>query len=426
MLIYSDIATPRLQYICKFIFAELLHTSYSLTNHADSFHKHDGPKLNYSKTVFEDGSLQIVPHGLLFEKEIQSQSISCFAYRDKTAFFKSGPDYAFDIFAASFYLLSRYEEYLPHSKDIYGRFAHENSLAYKENFLSAPLINIWVHDFAKQLQQRFAAFKFSLGEFSFLPSYDIDMAWSYRQKGWLRNIGGFLKKPSLSRIGALAGLTEDPFDSYGWMDELHISNKLQPVYFFLMAEKNGLYDKNILPSNAKMQLLIKKISGKYPTGLHPSWASFENPELIRKENKLLENISGKKITQSRQHYIKMDIPETYRHLYNAGITDDYSMGYGSINGFRASVASFFYWYDLLNEKATPLRLHPFCFMDANSYYEQKQSLQQTANELAQYCRECKNVNGQLITIFHNNFLGNDPHFRGWKEMYADFITRVRQ
>ena len=54
----------------------------------------------------------------------------------------------------SFFLLSRYEEYLPHSKDQYGLYAHENSIAYKEGFLHQPLINIWLEDFRKLLEKK--------------------------------------------------------------------------------------------------------------------------------------------------------------------------------------------------------------------------------------------------------------------------------
>lgn len=78
-------------------------------------------------------------------------------------------------------------------------------------------------------------------------------------------------------------------------------------------------------------------------------------------------IAGKTITKSRQHFIKMDLPETYEQLLRNGITGDYSMGSGSINGFRASTASAFYWYNLKTETVTQLKIHPFCFMDANSF-----------------------------------------------------------
>ena len=100
------------------------------------------------------------------------------------------------------------------------------------------------------------------------------------------------------------------------------------------------------------------------------------------------------------------------------------MGYGSINGFRASVASVFYWYDLSKEEQTDLRIHPFCFMDANSFYEQHYSAAQAYDEMLHYYKVCKDVNGTLTTIWHNNFLGGAKEFNGWKEIYEKFIVTV--
>jgi hypothetical protein len=210
------------------------------------------------------------------------------------------------------------------------------------------------------------------------------------------------------------------------MYELHAEYELDPVYFFHVAHANGKYDKNIPPSHPAMQELIKQHAGKYKLGIHPSWRSGDGEVHLNKEKETLENISGKKITASRQHYIRFTLPHTFRRLIEAGITDDHSMGYGSINGFRASVASSFYWYDLEKEEQTNLLLHPFCFMDANSYYEQKYSLQQTTEELKHYYNIVKSVNGTLITIWHNSFLGTDKRFAGWKEMYEAFIVGVNR
>jgi hypothetical protein len=100
------------------------------------------------------------------------------------------------------------------------------------------------------------------------------------------------------------------------------------------------------------------------------------------------------------------------------------MGYGSINGFRASIASSFYWYDLKQEEQTQLLVHPFCFMDANAYYEQKLSAEEALQEMILYYQAVKDVNGTLITIWHNNFLGTDREFEGWREMYRRFVEMV--
>ena len=97
------------------------------------------------------------------------------------------------------------------------------------------------------------------------------------------------------------------------------------------------------------------------------------------------------------------------------------MGYGTINGFRASTASSFFWYDLENEAPTTLRIFPFCFMDANSCYEQGYNPARAMQELMHYYHHIRKVNGMMITIWHNNFLGTDPQFAGWRETYEIFL-----
>ncbi|MEP6711665.1 MAG: polysaccharide deacetylase family protein [Ferruginibacter sp.] len=425
ILIYSDISSSRLQYICQFIFKEQLSVTYSLTIDKEGFKNHDGPKINYSDSVIEKSTFTIRNHALLFEDDIKKQSIECFETDEYKAFFKTaGSDFPFDIFAASFYLLSRYEEYLPHGLDMYGRYAHENSLAHNEGFLNIPLVNFWIKDLAKALKTFFPELNFQFPDFKFLPTYDIDIAWSYKSKGLLRNVGGFLQSPSVNRIKVLIGLDKDPFDSYLFLDALHKKNKLAPVYFFLVATWGSVYDKNISPYARGMWQLIRRHAKKYTIGLHPSWKSNDQLAIVKKEKKILETAGNLSISASRQHYIKLSLPNTFENLIELGITDDYSMGYGSINGFRASVASPFYWYNLKTGKISALRLHPFCFMDANSFYEEKLNAAEAYAEMIYYLQACKKANGAFISIFHNNFLGTDKQFAGWKEMYEKFISQL--
>jgi len=425
ILIYSNKTSTRLQYICKFIFKEQLGLAYSITEDRDGFSNHEGIKINYSTQSFTGSLFNIPPHSLLFETGIQPQSIQCFEFKNHKAFFKNiQGDFAFDIFAACFYLLSRYEEYLPHEKDMYGRYAYENSLAWKEGFLKLPLVNIWLHDFAISLQEKFPGIDIQFPAAGFVPTYDIDIAWSYKYKGLIRNIGGFIKSPTLNRLSVLFGLQKDPYYSYQYMDELHAANNLSPVYFFLVATWNSVYDKNISPYSHAMWKLIRQHAKKYSIGLHPSWKSNEKDPVLKREKKILETASGAPILKSRQHYIKFTLPQTFQKLADTGIEDDYSMGYGSINGFRASVASGFQWYNLQTETISKLRLHPFCFMDANSFYEQHFTAEQAYEELLHYYDLCKKYHGTFISIFHNNFLGTDKTFAGWKEMYSRFISQL--
>ncbi|MEO6406331.1 MAG: polysaccharide deacetylase family protein [Ferruginibacter sp.] len=425
LLIYTENSTTRLQYICRFIFSEL-GIGYSLTTHLDSFKQHDGERLLYAENCDSENCIHIKPYALLFEDGIRKQDVSGFDFNGRKAFFKTeGDSLGFDIFAASFYLLSRYEEYLPHEKDEYGRYAHTNSVAFKEGFLNIPLVNFWIKDFGSALNKLFPSVVTKENTFSFLPTYDIDIAFLHKEKGLLRNIGGLIKHPSLNRIKILLGGKADEYAAYDFLDLLHQEKKLSPIYFFLVSAGKNKYDKNISPYAHGMWQLMKRHAKLHRVGLHPSWGSNEDIKIIQQEKKILETATGYNITDSRQHYIKFTLPKTFEQLTEVGITDDYSMGYGSINGFRASVASSFFWYNLTEEKVSTLQLHPFCFMDANSFYEQKQNAEEALEELTHYENVCKEVNGVMITIFHNQFLGKDKTFAGWKEMYSKFIAQVQ-
>lgn len=244
---------------------------FNITSNIDEYESFEGVKINYSKDMICEKELHISPVDLLFQQIIAPQKIECFEVNNNKAFFKTfSNDFSFDIFAASFYLLTRYEEYFPHKKDMYGRYAHENSLAFKEGFLEIPLINIWVNDFVLAIKNKFPLFTIHHSPFTFIPTYDIDIAYSYKQKGLLRNIGGFLRAPSMDRIKVLCGLKKDPFDVYDWLQSVHEKFELNPIYFFLVAEQNGVYDKNISPFNKAMRQLVKHHAKKYTVGIHPS------------------------------------------------------------------------------------------------------------------------------------------------------------
>ena len=155
--------------------------------------------------------------------------------------FHKNSQYPFDLFAASFYLISRYEEYLPYLKDKYGRFNAPQSLAFQKGFLDKPIINIWALDLAKKLQEAFPKLKLQLPVFRFQPTIDIDAAYAYKQKGFWRSLGGYFKNfragdwlEIRKRTDVLLGKRKDPFDSFDYIFQFHKQLDLKPIFFVLL------------------------------------------------------------------------------------------------------------------------------------------------------------------------------------------------
>ncbi len=428
MLFYTVHPSPRLDYMLDLVSNEILNEPFIQTSDRSVYLSHKGPKLNYSPERISDSEFYLFPHKLLFETDISEQPIDRFDIFGRPAFFRTEGDFPFDIFAAAFFLVSRYEEYLLFQPDKYGRFPHQASLAFRENFLDFPIINYWLDDFKKSLGRKFPDLIFRMKDFKFIPSYDIDIAYSYKLKGMKRNLGGFYRSLLkgqwaylLDRWDVLFNKKKDPFDSYEWLDSLHLYCRTRAYYFFLVAKKQKGADKNISPDKPEMKSLIAYHASGYTVGIHPSWQSGDDETVLMEEVDKLTKIIGSPVKYSRQHYIRMSLPQTYRRLIEAGIDKDFSMGYGSVNGFRASISSSFYWYDLQAEKKTGLMLFPFCFMDSTSFYENRLSPGSALSELMDYYRKIKQVNGLMITIWHNHFFGSDPMFAGWKEVYEVFL-----
>jgi hypothetical protein len=428
VLLYSEHITARLEYIVEYIGKELFDQPVRITSDKAEFLQSTMPRINYSEIDLSETDFFIHKTPLLFETGISPQPIECFDLNYHKAFFQTEGDFPFDIFAATFYLLSRYEEYLPHEQDEFGRFAYSESLAFKEGFLHLPLVNIWLQEFKKALLKKYPGLVFRYASFKFIPTYDIDIAWSYLHKGWKRNIGGLFRSlikgewaSIRKRINVWRRKEKDPYDAYEWLDSLHLYCRMKAYYFFLVAGRQKGADKNISPSREALRELVQYHSAGYRVGLHPSWQSGDDEQLMKEEIEWMEITTEQKLTRSRQHYIRFTLPGTYRRLIQYGIGQDFSMGYGSINGFRASVASSFHWYDLEKEERTSLRLFPFCFMDANAFYEQHYTAGKAMHELMHYYHLIRKVNGLMVTIWHNSFLGSDPRFAGWKEAYEIFL-----
>lgn len=421
-LVFTQHITPRLEYIVK----TLLGDDAIITRDIYKFSNSSLQKINYSSTLFEDESLWIEPFGLLEETNVKAQQIQVFDWNGLPAFFKTNGILPFDIFSASFFLLTRYEEYTTDfKKDNYGNYHHTNSIAFKENFLQLPLINLWL----SKLEVHYNL-KFSESIFKVIPTYDIDIALAYKNHSLYKKMGGLLKdlfffKPTFKeRIKVLFLSKKDPYDVYTWLNNLHIKHQLQPIYFFLNAIKKSIYDKNPVITKSAFKKIIHQHSLKYQVGIHPSFLSNTETHFLKKEISFLQKLIKKEVNISRQHYVQLKFPTTYLALIKNGITSDFSMGYGTSNGFRASYAKPFYWYNLVDNIETNLLLHPFCYMDANCIFEQKLSPEKAFEEMKQYYKIVKKVNGHLIYIMHNHFLADQPEWQNWKSIYENFLTQI--
>ena len=429
--VWAERDSPRLRFVLDWLLGERLNLEYRLV--------HDRSEAAATPHCIAYGwmeaAVSIHASSLLWEHNIINQVVERREWQGLYApyFSEESPcDIQFDMLAGIFYLLTRHEEYGNFTPDRHGRYPAEQSILYQDGVLERPVVDEWVEALRLFLQEAWHI-DVPVADFTYQPSYDIDIAWSYQYKGLKRTIGAAVLdlatgKPArlAQRLRVLLRKEADPYNAFIWLASQHMQYGLRPIWFFLAALRPSRHDRNISPRHPRMAALIKAFSEGAATGVHPSYYSDRHPKRLLEEKAVLESITGRKITVSRQHYIKLRFPQVYQALLAAGIEEDYSMGYSTHFGFRAGTGSPFWWYDLSAEKVTALRVHPFVFMDTTGRYDMGLSAEASFQKLHEMTEKLMAANSTLVTIFHNFSLGTDEGWAGWRKGYESFLRKIAE
>ncbi len=434
VLIYTPRVTNRIQYIVKFLIGEICGFDYAVTSSNEEFINFKGAKINYSDKSFPGDSIKIHASGFLTEKGIREFTPRMRIHDNYPVLFPTENnekcDLGYDLFASAFFLVSRYEEYLPFLEDRYGRFEADQSFAYQNGFLDVPLIDIQTLELKKILISKFSITEQKSRKFTFIPTYDIDIAYAYKGKGLSRNALAIMKdiltfdfNNLMDRIKVLTGRMHDPYDTYEFQLWLQKKYKLNPVYFFLSA-RYGPKDKNISIYSKHFFHLIKKLGDYAETGIHPSFASHYKKDRLLDEIRTLANISNCNIEKSRQHYLKITLPQTYLNLIRFNILNDYTMGFASHTGFRAGTCTPFHFFNLTEETETRLKVYPLTVMDSTLMNYMKLDAMQARNKIKTLIETVKKVDGTFISLWHNDALSNNNTWMGWKDVYMYLVEEA--
>jgi hypothetical protein len=419
--IYSTENVPRLRYIAGIILGDILGLSYEVITDKRKLGKHT--VINYSNENIT-GTFKVSPDPLLFETGIIRREIIVNAWKGLPVFFMttSDSDLPFDIFAASFFLITRYEEYIEFQPDEYGRFPASSSLAFKNGFLGIPVVDLWTKEMAKVFVKRFPRLAFKHNEYKALLSIDSDQPFAYPGKSLLRSLGSlfFDFKRNSGDIGDRYRISareeKDPYDVFDYIIE-NIEKSNTDSCFFISVGDYSKFDKNPSWKSDEYRKLIHKIADKFSTGIHPSFYASDNFSKMIRESVRLNAILEKDIFLSRLHYIRLFMPQSYRNLQKGGILEDYSMGYPEELGFRAGIARPHYFYDVFYDQATSLKIIPFQVLDET--LRNYKSLDPVASKevILKLINETRKVGGLFVSIWHNTSLLDNQDCKSWREIF---------
>lgn len=404
IVIYTNKVTNRIKYTLDFVFTEYFGIEYELTESIDFINRSEHFCINYSDKIIPN-TFSVFQDILLLQEDIQQQKLFISFEKELPVFFQTTNHYniQFDIFSCIFFLLSRYEEYLPHEKDVHGRYISSNSILANPVFNFSPIVEYWLDFFKNEILKSQPNLSFKKHNFEYVPTFDIDNAFQFLGRNWFKNPPNIFKKECRN---VLLNKEKDAYNTFDFiLDELHKTNQ-KAIFFFLMND-DGKDNSNVAP---KSKLLKEKIAllanQNFNIGIHPSYFA-EEKKLFEQEIETIEIIKQSAITISRQHFLRIYFPNYFRELVKFNIQKDYSLSYPNVSGFRAGCSRPFYFFDVVKNETTTLLLQPSCFMDATFEYYQPKKESEILHDFLTIFNQLNKINGILVPIFHNDLLAKD-------------------
>jgi hypothetical protein len=289
------------------------------------------------------------------------------------------------------------------------------------------LVDIWAIELGKIIHKHYSHINFKLGEYHEIHSFDIDFAYKYKGlskfRFYKKVLGNVLRLNFTELVKMFDQSLVDEYDTYDFIFENLQKQQAASIFFFLVAEKIGQHDKNLLPTNPVYQQLIHQISSKFPIGVHPSYHASTIKQMLQNETNVLSKISNQPIENNRFHFLKFKLPNSYNYLIETNILNDYTMAYANKIGFRASTCKSFYYYNLAENKPTLLQVISPCVMDVTLKNFEAFSPNEATETINKLKQTVKNVNGTFISIWHNSNLTNTAEWKDWKAVWLKMIER---
>lgn len=329
-----------------------------------------------------------------------------------------------DIFASSFFMLTRWEEYVNIIRDDYGRFPGSESVACNNNFLHRPVVNEYIEMLWNMLL--YLGYKGLRKErkFDLILSHDVDLV--FRPFYPLRTMmGDVIKRGKIglafSRIPAFFCNYVDTFDFL-----MNVSERVgvkSRFYFMAADKKRDHHDTPYYLNSNKFRRIIEQIKERgHVIGFHPGFRTFTNEKEWEKEKELLEKSLGQKVTEGRQHCLRVDIPKTLLIWDSQQMLLDSSLGYADLDGFRCGTGDIFPVFDFINRKQLALKERPLILMDVSLKNYRTLSNEQVKDVLARYIKLGKKYKMTTTWLFHNSSF-DIWDWKGWKKVYEETITK---
>jgi peptidoglycan/xylan/chitin deacetylase (PgdA/CDA1 family) len=346
-----------------------------------------------------------------------------------------------DIIASSFFMLSRYEEVLLHTKDKYSRFPATASLAYKEGFLDRPIVNEYIEllwGWIKNLNPKMTRKPFwpDSRDFAVCLTHDVDWIRKYSIVPPVFSIGSAIMRQKNLRLAfnitsdhlrTLFRYKKDPFcDTFDYMLDVEREYGFKSSFYFMAREKSWLGNRYSL-SNPQAIALIRQIEkAGCEVGMHGGYDSYNRLEHMLSEKARLDAVVKVKSYGCRQHCLRWKTPDTWRLQEKAGLLYDATLSFADHVGFRCGICLPYQPFDIVENRKLAIWELPLIVQEVTLHSGSYQKLPPgiAYNEIVKHIEITKRFHGVFVLLWHNSSFDPLSGWSGWKKVYEDVMSYI--
>lgn len=432
------------KYILDIIFDEFLGLDFNVVE-SEIYENWEIEFENNSKLIFEDNffnkyskdleylQLENIPSKVMFTKNkfIIEDNIPIIYGNEKLEILESSIVCGIDIFASSFFMLTRWEEFINRYRDTHNRFPATESLSFKNDFLDRPIVNEYLEMLKNMLLFFDKKLNFKTHNYELLLTHDVDVPQMYRTlKSNFRELGvNILKQKSIKlmlqslkkQIRVFFKLDKDPFDTFDYL--MDVSEKVGvKSYFFFMGQGVTKFDNMYHSNDSFTKNLITKIKqrGHY-IGIHPTYNSYNDSVQFTKEKQELEKSLDTTITFGRQHYLRFEVPTTWQIWEDNHMIWDSTLSYADKEGFRCGVCYEYSVFNITTRKKLNLKEKPLIVMEGSfTTYQPNIEAKEMENKINNLINKVKKYNGLFVFLWHNSSF-NSYYWEKYQYIYEKVL-----
>ena len=329
----------------------------------------------------------------------------------------------YEILGLTYWMLSRQEEVGRTDLDAHGRFPATSSHAFKHGYLERPIVDEWLQILGQVITRTWPGLQLKQHSFSMKVSHDVDAPSRYgfaSAKGLLRSMAGdVLKRRDIQsalrapwiRLNTRDALhPADSFNTFEWIMDLSDRHGLTSAFYFICGRSSHM-DAAYEPEHPAIRALMRRMHERgHEIGLHPSYGSYQKPEIIATEAQRLRRVAAEEgITQSewggRMHFLRWEQPTTLRAWADAGMNYDSTLSYADLPGFRCGTCFEYPAFDPVQSEILNVRVRPLIAMECTVMAPRYMGLGTGEAAYAKFSQlkdACRAVNGCFTLLWHNS------------------------